>query len=282
VPRLLPERFCDFLEFESAVFGDSSPIALYDPYLIRYGEYRFILDTIPFRPEQKVLDLGCESNIFMHFLGANDMRVVGVDIDPGAEALVEERRRLVEERTGKRVDVSFVCQDATQLELEPESFDVVVATSSVEHMFSDQGDGDRLAVDSIARALRPGGIAAVTVPMSNGAPFHEAPQGDERFAGPYRLYTPDTLRERIATHPALCCISLSYLTQRTPDRRFPETLFSEFWTGRLSPEARLEWAWANPILAAVFNPISSAEEGERTPNTINTALVALQKNVIDA
>lgn len=45
-----PPLFVDFLSFEARVIGEPTPIALYDPYLIRYGEYRFILDSIIVQP----------------------------------------------------------------------------------------------------------------------------------------------------------------------------------------------------------------------------------------
>ena len=58
--------FEGFLDFEKHAFGESYPIAAYDPYMIRYGEYRFVLDMLPFRPGETVLDVGCEKNIFIH------------------------------------------------------------------------------------------------------------------------------------------------------------------------------------------------------------------------
>jgi SAM-dependent methyltransferase len=276
IPRL-PRDFVDFLEFEHRVFGDPPPIAYYDRYLIRYGEYRFILDTLSFDGNQTVLDIGCETNIFMLYLASKGLSVIGVDIDPDLESVVHDRKALVRDRLGTDMDLTFLARDVTSLDLEPESVDAVVATSSVEHMFSPQGHGDTLAVSSIARVLKRGGQAAITVPMSNGGPFHEAPSGDERYAGPYRLYTPETLRERLLGNPALRTEVVEYLMQTTPDPRFPDTHFAGFWTTQLSSDERLKWAWANPILASVFNPRVSASEGERALGAVNTALLCLRK-----
>jgi ubiquinone/menaquinone biosynthesis C-methylase UbiE len=273
----LSRTFVDFLEFEQRVFGDPPPIAYYDPYLIRYGEYRFVLDTITFTPEQKVLDLGCETNIFMFYLASKGVSVLAVDIDPSLESLIEERKDLIRARTGLDLDLSFFAGDATDLDLRAESVDAVVATSSIEHMFSSKGDGDTLAVSAIARVLKRGCPATVTVPMSNGGPFHEAPAGDERFDGPYRLYTPQALREKILGNSSLRLEILNYLMQTTPDPRYAQTYFAQFWTTSLSPEERLKWAWANPLLAAIFNPRVSAESGERAQHALNTALICLRK-----
>jgi len=48
-----------FLEFELKVFGRDFPVASYDPYLIRYGEYRFALDMLAPRPGEVIMDVGC-------------------------------------------------------------------------------------------------------------------------------------------------------------------------------------------------------------------------------
>lgn len=143
-------------------------------------------------------------------------------------------------------------------------------------MFCEQGQGDQLAVTHIARILKPGGLAVITLPMSGGGPFHEAPNGDERFGAPYRLYTPQALAERILFHPRLEVVSLRYLVYITPDPRYASHQFFRFWMG-LSPEERQKWAWANAILAAVFNPIASQEEGDRHLEQVNTALICLRK-----
>jgi GT2 family glycosyltransferase/SAM-dependent methyltransferase len=268
--------FTEFLSFETRVFGRPAPIAAYDPYLIRYGEYRFILDVVAPNRGDTVIDLGCEANLLMLFLGSRGSNVLGIDVDSNLDALVEERKALVHRATGIVPSVRFEVQDATDLSVEESSADFVIATSSIEHMFSPRGDGDVLAIEGIARVLRPGGLAAITVPMSNGAPFHECPAGDERFAGPYRLYTPEALRERLLSHPALETLRHAYLAQTTLDPRFDNMAFTEFWQ-ELPPDERLKWAWANPILSAVFNPILEYEDADGRESTLNTALLLLRK-----
>ena len=271
-----PPLFADFLAFERQVFGDPRPIALYDPYLIRYGEYRFILGSLPLEAGVDVVDLGCETNLLMLFLAIRRANVIGLDLDPALAQTVEERKELVHKVTGVEPSLQFVVGDATNHNLRPSSADVVVATSSIEHMFSDLGHGDQLAVDGIRRVLRPGGIAAITVPMSNGAPFHESPTGDERFAGPYRLYTPAVLAKRLLSNPELRTAQHKYLAHATPDPTSEDGRFHQFWL-ELTPEERLKWSWANPILSAVFNPIVGAEEEPGREAALNTALLLLQK-----
>ncbi len=270
-------QFSDFLDFEQMVFGDSFPIATYDPSLIRYGEYRFALDALTWRPGQIVLDLGCEANIFMLYLACRGCTVVGVDLNPIVWVKLQDRKRQVEKATRRKLDISFKKSDATQLSLEPDSFDAVVAVSSIEHMFSKNGNGDEMAVESIARVLKPGGYAVITVPMSNGTPFHESPQGDSRYMGPYRLYTPEMLRVRFLSNPMLEIVRLNYLANTTPDVRYPELHFHQFWLQVLTEHDRVKWAWAYPILASIFNPIVTAEEGEQRIDALNTALICTRK-----
>jgi SAM-dependent methyltransferase len=269
------ESFKRFLKFEKEIFEELF-VPNYDPYLIRYGEYRFTLEMLSFSAGETVLDVGCESNIFILFLASLGVRALGVDIDRRAGRELRAKKRQVEQATGQKLDVTFQKQDATRLSLETESVDKVIAISAIEHMFSKRGHGDQLAMAGIARVLKPGGLAAITLPMSNGGPFHESSTGDEGFGGPYRLYTPEALEERILAQPELELVCLSYLAQTTPDPRYPNLHFFHFWMD-LTPEERLKWAWANAVLSAVFNPVISVEEGEERPETVNTALICLRR-----
>ena len=113
--------------------------------------------------------------------------------------------------------------------------------------------------------------------MSNGTPFHESPTGDERFAGPYRLYTPATLKERFLSHPDLETVRHNYLAHAAPDPLRADRHFFGFWLDQLTDEERLKWSWANPILSAVFNPIVGAEAAQDREASLNTALLLLRK-----
>jgi SAM-dependent methyltransferase len=269
--------FDDFLKFERQVFGENLPIPIYDGLMIRYGEYRFASEMLAFNPTDAVLDLGCETNIFILYLAYLGMCPLGVDLNPAVWPDLQARAALVERATGRKLRINFCAQDATQLDLPPASVDKAIAISSIEHMFCAQGNGDQLAIASLARVLKPGGLAVVTVPMSEGDPFHEEPVGDEILAGPYRLYTPETLQERILSQPDLEVVRLGYLAHSTPDPRFPPLYFFRFWRDILTEAERAKWAWANPILVSVFNPIIAPEEGASRLETVNTALVCLRK-----
>jgi SAM-dependent methyltransferase len=272
-----PAPFEDFLIFERQIFGDQLPIPAYDPYLIRYGEYRFPLEILTFEPGETILDLGCESNIFILYLAYLGLKTIGVDINRRVWRELKRKKSRVERLTKRKLDITFKVEDATQLGLAPESMDKVIAISAIEHMFSPRGHGDQMAVNCIAQVLKPGGMTVITVPMSNGEPFHEAPQGDAQFNGPYRLYTPEALEERFLSNPNMETVKVSYLAQTTPDPYYEHLYFFKFWSQTLTAAERQKWAWANPILASIFNPIILKEEGDDRPETVNTALICLRK-----
>lgn len=265
-----------FLEFEVKVFGRNLPIPAYDPYLIRYGEYRFALEMLNSQPGEVILDVGCGANPFAFFLSYLGAQVIGVDIDPRVNQEFYTRKALIEQTIGRKLAITFKLEDATRLSLEHGSVDKVLAISSIEHMFSPDGHGDQLAIHSITQVLRPGGLAVVTLPMSGEGEFYESAFGDTVYRGPYRLYTPSALRERILSQPELEVIRWDYLAYTTPGP-YDNLCFYRFWLEYLSPEERQKWAWVNPILAGVFNPIVSWEEGEKRLSSVNTVLLCLCK-----
>ena len=268
--------FSDFLDYERRVYGDQLFVPGYDPYLIRYGEYRFLLDHVRLERGTRLLDVGCEANIFLPFALLHGADAVGLDIDPAAEELLYERVAAVAKEYGRPLAVRFECADATRFETH-QSFDVVIAISAIEHFFTPAGNGDSLAIDTIARALRPGGVSVVTVPMSNDNGFIEVPGGNERFGYAYRLYSLEALYARLLGHPDLDVVDLRFLMQTTPDRRYRDLHFQRFWMEALSAEQRAAWAWANAIFADTFNPILSEAEAVRRPGEVNTALIAFRR-----
>jgi len=128
-----------FLSFEGWVFREDFPVATYDPHLIRYGEYRFALETLSFLPGEIVVDLGCGYNIFGLYLAYLGVQVLAIDADPQVWEELQRRKRRVEQVTGRTLAVIFRSEDATELQLEPGSVDKVIAISSIEICFLKRG-----------------------------------------------------------------------------------------------------------------------------------------------
>jgi hypothetical protein len=59
-------------------------------------------------------------------------------------------------------------------------------------------------------------------------------------------------------HPRLETVRQAYLAETTPDPRFDDSRFADFWYA-LPTQERVSWGWATPILSAVFNPIAEAD-----------------------
>jgi SAM-dependent methyltransferase len=106
------------------------------------------------RVRGRLMDLGCGNQPFMGWYGPLVDEVVPVDAAPIPGVVV--------------VDLG------EPLPFEDESFDTVLCTSVLEHV-----DNPELAMGEIARVLRSGGHALVTVPFLY--PTHEAPYDFQRY-----------------------------------------------------------------------------------------------------
>ena len=110
---------------------------------------------------------------------------------------VEDWRRLAPPIPGLRLEPA----DATALPYADASFDAVYSASVLEHV---RDDGDVTAAHEIARVLRPGGIAAITVPYGreHGDEYVEHDLYGERYTGTplffQRHYASDTVDRLLA------------------------------------------------------------------------------------
>jgi SAM-dependent methyltransferase len=119
-------------------------------------EIEFLVGALDLRPGQRVLDVGCGPGRHAHALAARGMEVVGVDIS----------QRFVDvAAAGAPAGARFVRADARDLRFDAE-FDAAISLCQGAFGLASgpaaplDADGDVLA--GIARALRPGGIAAVS------------------------------------------------------------------------------------------------------------------------
>lgn len=99
------------------------------------------------RPAGRLVDVGCGRGDLAAMFVERGWQTVG--IEPSAEACAVARERGVDARQGTLAEVT----------LEPESYDAAVFQHSLEHTNDPAGDLERAAA-----ALRPGGVALLTVP----------------------------------------------------------------------------------------------------------------------
>jgi SAM-dependent methyltransferase len=140
----------------------------------------------PITPGEMLLDLGCGGGRHAFEAYRRGARVVAADLDVGELGTVRAMVGAMQLAGEAVPPASAVAMrtDGTQLPFRDESFDKVIAAEILEHVPDDQR-----AMDEVARVLRPGGVAAVTVPAwlpervcwALSREYHEVPGGHVRI-----------------------------------------------------------------------------------------------------
>jgi len=151
----------------------------------------------PVRPGQRVLDLGCGGGRHAFEVYRRGGNVVAFDLDTAELTSVRAMFGAMREvgDAGPRAGATAVSGDATVLPFGDEMFDRVIAAEVLEHVLDDQR-----AMNEVARVLRPGGLAAITVPSwlperacwALSTEYHEVPGGH------VRIYTRVELEAKLA------------------------------------------------------------------------------------
>jgi SAM-dependent methyltransferase len=145
-------------------------------------------------------------------------------------------------------DLHLEVQDARRLTYPDGSFDGVFSISVLEHI---PDDGDTQAVRQIARVLRPGGVAALTVPFAAGGCREEYVQGGiyERQGGDrptfyQRHYDLASLHARLVEPSGLKLAELTFFGE--PRIRF------ERYGNRIPMRWKAPLRWAQPFVAKML------------------------------
>jgi ubiquinone/menaquinone biosynthesis C-methylase UbiE len=118
-------------------------------------------DRLPIQPGTRLLDLGCGAGRHAFEAARRGAEVVALDTDQGELERVCSVAAAMAEAGEIQAPASITAAsgDATAMPFPDGTFDLVIAAEVLEHIPADQG-----ALNEISRVLRPGGIAAVTVP----------------------------------------------------------------------------------------------------------------------
>jgi len=116
---------------------------------------------LPIQPGTRLLDLGCGAGRHAFEAARRGAEVVALDADHGELQRVRATAAAMADAGQIQAPAGLAATtgDATRMPFGDGSFDLVIAAEVLEHIPADQG-----AVNEISRVLRPGGIAAVTVP----------------------------------------------------------------------------------------------------------------------
>ena len=106
--------------------------------------------------EERVLDLGCGWGTFCWALAPRVREMVGLDFSQRSIDLCESRLA----DSGLK-NVSFVCADARDTGLEPDSFHLIIAADLMEHLYPDDS---RAVIAGAHRLLKRAGRLAVWTP----------------------------------------------------------------------------------------------------------------------
>ena len=132
-------------------------------YAARLWEYPYAILAAELSPGLKVADIGCGMTAFTIYLKEHaGCDVTGVDPDT-FESGVRYKGHGVSEEFIKRTGIKFLRGDMTNVPLEDDSQDRAFSISVMEHV---PPDVRRRGMQELARILKPGGRAIVTVDMS--------------------------------------------------------------------------------------------------------------------
>jgi len=108
------------------------------------------------KKDETVLDLGCGWGTFDFILAPLCKEITGLDFSSKSIELCNE---LLEKNP---IDnIKFVCADAADTGLDPESFDLIISADLFEHIYPD--DFERI-LDECKRILKPGGKLSIWTP----------------------------------------------------------------------------------------------------------------------
>ncbi|HSZ39260.1 MAG TPA: class I SAM-dependent methyltransferase [Trebonia sp.] len=135
---------------------------------------------------ERFLDLGCGAGRHAFEAYRRGANVVAADLNTGELEPVQSMFAAMRAEREAPATASAIAltADATNLPFPDNSFDKIIAAEILEHVPLDQR-----AISEIARVLRPGGIAAVTVPAwlpericrALSTEYHEVPGGHVRI-----------------------------------------------------------------------------------------------------
>lgn len=186
---------------------------------VRCAEFRYVLRHLDVTADQRVLDIGSPKLLSLFLAARIGARVHATDLlDYFFEAYAAYANSVLGSKRGRYI---METQDARALTYSNDTFDRVFSVSAIEHI---PNDGDSVAIQEIARILKPGGICCLTMPWSDRGYVEEfkrrgdpdaywAASGEERVFY-QRAYDRDTLERRILKASGLEISDVSFWGER--------------------------------------------------------------------
>lgn len=212
-------------------------------------EYMLVLARMRTLPGQRWLDVGSGAwSVFPYLLAdLAGVEVVALDVDESLAHQQARRRRAAAAGLGHAEKVQLVRADARALPFESGRFDGVTAISTLEHVIGLHGD--RQALTDIARVVKPGGQALVSVPFRAAG---SAVELDPDLRPYQRHYSPATLQSSLLEPSGLEQKGRVLYGERLPFYRL-----STRWPGPLD---WLRRPWDSLLSALLLRPVGAPEK----------------------
>jgi SAM-dependent methyltransferase len=173
-------------------------------------------DTLQFRDGDTVLDLGCgEGRHVIAFYVEANVHAIGVDLGFADLQKTAEKFAPFHEPDNGKKQLHLACTNALQLPFANASFDKVICSEVLEHIPDYHG-----ALLEIARILKPGGVAAISVPryVPEWICWALSDEYHSNEGGHLRIFNENQLKRDI-TNTGLCFIR----------RHWAHALHSVYW-----------------------------------------------------
>jgi 2-polyprenyl-3-methyl-5-hydroxy-6-metoxy-1,4-benzoquinol methylase len=150
----------DFFDVEASQWSERYT---HDPrFRRRFEKITSLLERmIPVTPGH-VLDVGCGTGMFSHYLATKGWNVTAIDASP---EMIEEARNYELRVTNYelRGEIDFQNCEIETFELAPNSFEVILCLSNLEYI-----EDDEAAIEKFHQLLKPGGLLIISVPNKAG------------------------------------------------------------------------------------------------------------------
>jgi SAM-dependent methyltransferase len=186
---------------------------------IRCAEARYVLQHLDVQNGHRVLDVGSPKLLSLYLAARAGAEVYATDLIDYFFGRYGHYANAVLSRSRDRYQMAAL--DGRSLGYPSESFDRAFSISAIEHI---PGDGDSRAIEEIARVLKPGGIACLTVPWCDRGYVEEFKQagdpdaywvkGTDSEVFYQRAYDRPSLLKRIVANGLFDVLDLSFWGER--------------------------------------------------------------------
>ena len=248
---------------------------------VRCVEFPLVFQHLELKPGGRLLDVGSgQSHFPLYVASRTDTTVVALDASPRVLWQKDTEARFVRRGIVPPGRLQVVVADARDTSLGDGEFDYISLISTIEHV---EGDGDSVAIQEMARLLKPGGRIVLTVPYNYDC-YRDFWVSDDTYTSVYggtqlffqRHYDDEALTKRLVEPSGLRL--RTKLVFGEPGWRCFNTLFAN---PRLHVLAKAPYLWAMPLFARRFARVLRDEEIRTKENlpmvTTEGALLVLER-----